>query len=127
MLPRFLLAAAATAGAVVAALPAGAPAPAHELLLLPRAPGGPDAAAKALQQKVNAAIRSGARTVELPGGVAHFGTTNLQIEGAHNLVLLVPKPLDLVFTTIAGETTVCPTLTDSQAARQPPIDVLPHA
>ena len=125
MLPRFLLAAAATAGAVVAALPAGAPAPAHELLL--RAPGGPDAAAKALQQKVNAAIRCGARTVELPGGVAHFGTTNLQIEGAHNLALLVPKPLDLVFTTIAGETTVCPTLTDSQAARPTPIDVLPHA
>lgn len=65
-------------------------------------PASPDAKAKALQQQVASAIASGASRLSLPGGAYHFGSTNFQIEGAEDLALLAPEPLQLVFVGPAG-------------------------
>lgn len=53
--------------------------------------------ANELQEKVDAAIASGAPTLTIPGGAYHFGETNFQIVGARNLALLAPEPITLWF------------------------------
>eukprot|EP01050_Picozoa_sp_SAG11_P017666 SAG11_NODE_2571_length_3211_cov_4.163239_3_plen_329_part_00 len=68
----------------------------------PHPPLSPDAKAKGLQKRVKLAIANGARSLVVPGGAYHFGSTNFQIEGAENLALLAPEPLDLWFAKPAG-------------------------
>eukprot|EP01047_Picozoa_sp_COSAG01_P071121 COSAG01_NODE_10957_length_2039_cov_4.858763_1_plen_409_part_00 len=62
----------------------------------------PDGKAKALQQHIAAAIASGAHSLTIAGGTYHFGTANLEIEGATALFLLSPQPVQLVFSGSAG-------------------------
>jgi hypothetical protein len=68
----------------------------------PPTPPTPDGKAKALQQHIAAAIASGAHSLTIAGGTYHFGTANLEIEGATALFLLSPQPVQLVFSGSAG-------------------------